>query len=205
MRWSIENRMVAGFGLVLAFVLVIGVVSYSNTKKLIANSQADARSHGALQVLEGTLSAAENADLGERRYLITGEESYLSPYRTAVSRLPEQLRYLREMTADNADQQSRLDTLERLITKSLDSSKAEIALRKAKGFEGVRHLIFASRVKQEIAEIRVLIEEMENEENKVLTRRAEESQASTHNTILLLAIGTLLQSVLLGSVYYLIR
>jgi len=184
---------------------VIGVVSYFNTKKLIANSHADARSHGALQMLEGTLSTAENADLGQRRYLITGEESYLSPYRTAVSRLPEQLRYLRETTADNAAQQTRLDSLERLITKSLDSSKAEIALRTNEGFEGVRHLIFASRVKNEIDEIRLLIEEMENEENKALTRRAEESQASTHDTILLLALATLLQSVLLGSVYYLIR
>ena len=172
----------------LAFVLVIGVVSYFNTKKLIANSHADARSHGALQMLEGTLSTAENADLGQRRYLITGEESYLSPYRTAVSRLPEQLRYLRETTADNAAQQTRLDSLERLITKSLDSSKAEIALRTNEGFEGVRHLIFASRVKNEIDEIRLLIEEMENEENKALTRRAEESQASTHDTILLLAL-----------------
>jgi len=205
MHWSIENRMVAGFGLVLAFVLVIGVVSYFNTKKLIANSHADARSHGALQMLEGILSTAENADLGQRRYLITGEESYLSPYRTAVSRLPEQLRYLRETTADSAAQQSRLDSLEKLITKSLDSSKAEIALRTNEGFEGVRHLIFASRVKNEIDEIRLLIEEMENEENKTLTRRAEESQASTHDTILLLALATLLQSVLLGSVYYLIR
>ncbi|TLY12732.1 MAG: hypothetical protein E6K69_10140 [Nitrospirae bacterium] len=179
-------------GLVLAFVLVIGVVSYFNTKKLIANSHADARSHGALQMLEGTLSTAENADLGQRRYLITGEESYLSPYRTAVSRLPEQLRYLRETTADNAAQQTRLDSLERLITKSLDSSKAEIALRTNEGFEGVRHLIFASRVKNEIDEIRLLIEEMENEENKTLTRRAEESQGSTHDTILLLALATLL-------------
>ena len=205
MHWSIENRMVAGFGLVLAFVLVIGVVSYSNTKKLVANSHADARGHGALQMLEGTLSTAENAELGQRRYLITGEESYLRPYHTAVSRLPEQLRYLREMTADNAAQQSRLDTLERLLKKILDSSKAEIALRKDKGFEGVSHLIFANRVKKEIDEIRLLIEEMENEENKALTRRAEESQTSTHNTILLLTIGTLLQSVLLGSVYYLIR
>src|SRR5207249_10760894 len=111
MHWSIENRMVAGFGLVLAFVLVIGVVSYFNTKKLIANSHADARSHRALQMLEGILSTAENADLGQRRYLITGEESYLSPYRTAVSRLPEQLRYLRQTTADSAAQQSRLDSL----------------------------------------------------------------------------------------------
>ena len=159
----------------------------------------------ALQMLEGILSTAENADLGQRRYLITGEESYLSPYRTAVSRLPEQLRYLRETTADSAAQQSRLDSLEKLITKSLDSSKAEIALRTNEGFEGVRHLIFASRVKNEIDEIRLLIEEMENEENKTLTRRAEESQASTHDTILLLALATLLQSVLLGSVYYLIR
>ncbi len=205
MHWSIENRMVAGFGLVLAFVLVIGVVSYSNTKKLIANSLADAHSHGALQALEGTLSTAENAELGQRRYLITGEESYLSPYHTAVSRLPEQLRYLREMTAGNAAQQRRLDSLERLLTRSLEASKEAIVLRRDQGFEGVRHLIFARKVKQEIDEIRFLIEEMENEESKALTRRAEESQASTRNTILLLAIGTLLQSVLLGSVYYLIR
>ena len=97
-HWSIERRVLVGFGLVFAGIVVISAISYRNTTILIENSQLDTKSHELVQLLgsvEETLGAAESS---HRRYLVTGDESYLTSYRTVVERMPEYLRYLRGLT-----------------------------------------------------------------------------------------------------------
>ncbi len=204
-HWPIERRVLAGFGLVFAGVLVITAVSYRNTNALIRNSRLDARSHEFLDLLDGVAVALDDAESGHRRYLVTGETGYLIPYRNAVDRMPEYFRYLREMAADAPAQQSRVNFLEGLIKKQLEAEAAAIDLRKRKGFEGVRQLALEGAAKRELAAARGVIAEMANEENRALRRRGAESAESTRSTILLLEVGTLLQFVLLASVYYLIR
>ncbi len=204
-NWPIERRILAGFGLVFAGVLVITAVSYRNTNTLILNSRLDARSHGFLDLLDGVAATLDDAENGHRRFLVTGESAYLALYRNAVDRSPEYLRYLREMTADAPAQQSRVNFLEGLIKKQLEAEAAAIELRKRKGFEGVRQMALEGAAKRELAAAHGVIAEMANEENRALRRRVAESAESTRSTILLLGAGTLLQFVLLASVYYLIR
>ena len=44
-HWSIERRVLAGFGLVFACIVVISAISYRNTAVLIENSRLDTKSH----------------------------------------------------------------------------------------------------------------------------------------------------------------
>ena len=205
LHWSIENRVLAGFVLVFAMLLVIAGVSYHNTYKYFDNTELDAHSREALQFLALTLALVENADLGVRRYLVTGEAVYLSPYKTARQRAGVYLRHLRDITPENPTQQARLRALERFIEKALDTGRAAIDVRRLTDFEGVRHLLSTGRDTPEMGDIRRVVEEIEMEEKQSLKRRARESIASTRSTILLLSIGTILQFLLLSSVYYLIR
>ena len=50
-HWSIERRVLAGFGLVFAGIVVISVISYRNTAVLIENSRLDTKSHELVQLL----------------------------------------------------------------------------------------------------------------------------------------------------------
>lgn len=205
LNWSIENRVLAGFLLVFAMLLVIAGVSYRNTDNYLKNTELDARSRETLQFLALTLALVENADLGVRRYLVTGEEAYLSSYHTATQRAVVYLEHLEEITPDTPVLEEQLGTLKRLIEKALHASREAIALRSETDFEGARHLLRRSRENPKMGEIRQVVQDMERQEKLALKHRAQESTASTRSTIVLLSIGTVLQFLLLSSVYYLIR
>ena len=199
-HWSIERRVLVGFGLVFAGIVVISTISYRNTTILIENSQFDTKSHELVQLLgsiEDTLGTAESS---HRRYLVTGDESYLISYRTVVERMPEYLRYLRGLTNEGGEQQDHAAKLEQLITRQLDAEARAIAQRKKHGYEGVRHLALSGAGKNEIDEIRRRMTELDTVEQRALQARVAQSAGSTHNTIALLGLGALLQLVLLASV-----
>lgn len=204
LNWSIENRVLAGFVLVFAIVLVIGGVSYRNTGQYLENAELDARSRESLQFLALTLSLTENAELGLRRFLVTGEEAYLASYNTARARTPIYLRHLREISAGNPSQTPRIARLGELTREMLDSGQAAITLRTQTDFEGIQHLVLEGE-SEELSYIRRVVEELELEEKQSLRRRATESATSTRSTIVLLSISTVLQFLLLSAVYYLIR
>ena len=204
-HWSIERRVLVGFGLVFAGIVVISAISYRNTTILIENGRLDTQSHELAQLLGSIEDALGAAESSHRRYLVTGDESYLTSYRTVVERMPEYLRYLRGLTNETGQQQDRVAILEQLITRQLDAEARAIAQRKKHGYEGVRHLALSGAGKNEIDGIRRLMTELDTVEQRALQARVAQSAGSTHNTIALLGLGAFLQLVLLASVYVLIH
>ncbi|HEY6084647.1 MAG TPA: ATP-binding protein [Nitrospira sp.] len=204
-RLSIEQRILGGFGLVFAGIVVISAISYRNTSVVVRNSQLDAASHELMQLLVSigeTLDAAEN---GHRRYLVTGDESYLKAHRTVRTQAQEYFRYLESLTDTAPEQRTRVTLLEQSINRQLEAEDKAIALREKHGAEGVRHLALTGAAKLELSDIHRLMAELESAEQRLLQARVLQSASSTRNTIALLVLGAVLQLVLLGSVYYLIH
>ncbi len=202
---SIERRILVGFCLVFAGILVISAVSYRNMTVLLRNSHQDTRSHELIQLLIGMGIRLDEAEDGHRRYLVTGDESYLKPHEILTKRLPEYLRYVRELTHEDPAQGERVALLDDLVQRQLDAERAAVALRRETGFEGVRGIALAGVAKGELDAFHRIQTQMEQDENRSIHRRVIESAAMTRNTIVLLGTGGLLLFVLLASVYYLIR
>ncbi len=203
-HWPIERRVLAGFGLVFAGIVVISAISYRNTAVLIENSRLDTKSHELVQLLDSVGEALGAAESGHRRYLVTGDESYLTSYRAVVEQMPEYLRYLRGLT-EGPEQQARVATLEQLIARQLEAEARAITQREKHGYEGVRHLALSGAAKNELEGIHRLMMELDSAEQRALHSRVAQSAGSTRNTIALLGLGPLLQLVLLASVYFLIH
>lgn len=204
-RWSIERRVLVGFGLVFAGILVISAVSYRNMTVLFRNTYLDQRSHDLIELLVGMGTRMDEAEDGHRRYLVTGDESYLKAFHILNERIPEYIRYVRGLTYDIPEQRQHVDLLNQLMQKQLESERAAIDLRTRTGFEGVRGIALAGVAKAELEEFHRIQTQMEHDENRSIHRRAVQSAAITRNTIGLLGAGLLMLFVLLASVYYLIR
>src|SRR4029434_8971341 len=101
-QWSIEQRVLAGFGLVFLGIIVISIISYRNTAVVVQNSRLDTSSHELVQLLGSIEEALIAAESGHRRYLVTGDESYLKPYRALVEQMPEFSRYLQALARPSA-------------------------------------------------------------------------------------------------------
>ena len=204
-QWSIERRVLAGFGLVFSGIVVISAISYRNTAVLIENSRLDTKSHELVQLLGSVGEALDAAESGHRRYLVTGDESYLTSYRTVVEQMPEYRQYLRGLTNERPEQQDLVAELEQLITRQLGEEAEAITRREKDGYEAVRHLALSGAAKSELEQIHRLMAELDAAEQRAYLLRVAESAGSTKNTIALLGLGAFLQLALLAFVYYLIH
>jgi signal transduction histidine kinase len=202
---SIEQRVLFGFILVFAGILVISAVSYRNTTIVLQNSRLDTASHELVQLLTSMGTVLETAERGHRRYLVTGDESYLTGYRTVVEQMPEYCRYLHALTDSVPEQQARVAALERLIAQQLQLEQDAITRRQEKGAQAVRHLAWPGVAKRELDQIHKVIADIESAEQQLMHARVLQSTASTRHTIALLGLGVALLLVLLGAVYYLIH
>src|SRR5258708_5316729 len=115
MNWSIERKITASVGVAVAVLLVNAFVSYRATRSVIDRERLLIHTHEVRAGLEAILSTMKDAETGERGYIITGEDAYLQPYDDAIDRIHNQVESLRQLTADNPDQQARLPALERKI------------------------------------------------------------------------------------------
>ena len=202
MRWSVERKIAVGFFLTLATLLVVGVVSYRNTRKLVRDSNAVAHSHEVLDELDATLSTMKDIESGQRGYVITGDEQYLEPYANATSKIHDHLKRLQELLIGEAEQQGPLSRLEQQINERLVLSSEIIELRRIKGAED---LATTERDKRVMDDIRRTVDEMSDRESQTLAGRRNESNASGRNTIITLTILGVLLLALLPAGYLIIK
>ncbi|RWN32913.1 MAG: response regulator [Mesorhizobium sp.] len=94
MRWQ-SLPLVAGFA-VLALIVGSRAMLVEEQR---ANRAAAREAIEYQQLLSGLLSLAQEAESGQRGYLLTGEKSYLEPYRSAVGAIPGQLARIDSLTA----------------------------------------------------------------------------------------------------------
>jgi PAS domain S-box-containing protein len=204
MRWSIEKKIMAGAGLVLAILLINALISYRATRRLIDNERLVAHAYEVLDELEDVLATMDDAETGERGYLLTGEKSYLEPYQSAVSAIHTRVEKLAQMTADDSYQQSHIPALQRDIADRLDNLKNQIDWRKSGHAEGAREVALAGAGKRQMDDLRQDIAGMEGEENDLLKRRSDESKASGRNAFLTDFVANLIACALLSSVSYVV-
>eukprot|EP01035_Chromulina_nebulosa_P062510 gene62510-85487_t len=78
--------------------------------------------------LSGLLSMAQDAESGQRGYLLTGEKSYLEPYQKAVEAIPGQLARIDAMTASNDQLAPQVSHIKDALAQKLAELAETIAL-----------------------------------------------------------------------------
>lgn len=188
MKISIGSKLWMGFLSVLLVLMVVGGISYQNTLKLIDSAQWLTHSHQVLGKLAELLSTLKDAETGQRGYLITGEERYLAPYRTAVGKVDKQIQELKQLTQDNQSQQQRLEAIGPLIADKLNELKETIDLRRNKGLEAANTVVLSDLGKKLMDDLRIALREIADQEKEYLKHREAEARASadftTHSTLL---------------------
>lgn len=189
MKWTIGTKIGAGYALALTMLVVLGVVSYRNTTGFIEAEQMKAHSYQVLDNLNKLRSALEDAETGQRGYIIVGEDRYLGPYRTATATVSQTIQTLRHLTKDDPSQQHRLDALEPLIAAKFAELKETIDLRKSKGFDAALQVVQTDKGKQLMDDIRKVTAEMGSEEKTLLEQRDVEVRTSSKTTLSTIVYG----------------
>jgi methyl-accepting chemotaxis protein len=203
-NWTFGRKIATGFGLSFVLLIVIGAVAYASINKLMGTSQSVTHTHEVLEHIAGVLSLLKDAETGQRGYLITGDEAFLEPYRTGSGDVLMMSKELRNLTADNPNQQKRMDSIAPIVAAKLAELKESVELRaKSSADESVK-IVRAGEGKRLMDNIRRILDEMDNEERGLLRQRAQEGVAAASGAKSVIVFGTLLCLLLVTIVGFLI-
>ncbi|MCJ8303668.1 CHASE3 domain-containing protein [Shewanella sp.] len=201
LKMNVGMKIGAGFSVAILFILAIGAVSYQSTIKLNETAQWKTHSYKVLNALKSMISSVQDAETGQRGFLLTGKERYLEPFYYAEKKIDQDLITLFELTLDNPIQQQRLKLLEPNIH-GPDSKFAElketIAIRREQGLEAALKIVLSDKGKLVMDEIRRQVAEMTAEENRLLKQRSLDATSTVENSELAITSGALLALVLLS-------
>ncbi|MCC5650542.1 response regulator [Nostoc sp. XA013] len=203
-RKQFFKRIAGGFGLASAILVLIGVISYQNTRILIDTSKQVQETQEKINKLKELLSEMKDAETGQRGYILTGQESYLEPYQAVVTNIDPKIAELKNLITDQPSQKKQFTTLESLIAAKLAILKQTIYLRQNQGFEAALQVIQTNQGKHLMDDIRKVIHEIENEDKKLLQQQSQVAKTSAKNAVLTLAFAIFLSFLTLAIVYYFI-
>ncbi len=187
----------ASFGLsaVLVFFIVSGGFAYRNLQTLKTDNQWIVHSHQVMVTLGDLLSALQNAETGQRGFLLTGNEKYLEPYQSALAEIASLADDLTDLTRDNPNQQARIRPLRSHIDAKLAELKQTIDSRRNAGADAALAVVNTDRGKVEMDAVRSQLVAMDQEEADLRQKRLAEMDAAYN-----LALATAVLSSLLGIV-----
>jgi|GEM_PF-4160273 len=199
---SYENVSSIGYrGLVAVFpVLLLTVgVSYWSDQRRTKSVERVLHSHQVQISLSNVLSQLKDAETGQRGFLLTGNEAYLEPYNIAISQLDDTLAKLKNLTADNPNEQKRLKKIEVLKRKKLEELGQTIRLLREEGQKSAIDLVATDLGKDIMDQIRSIIADMNAEEQRLLEIRIKTAEKESVlsqaieiiGVILLILIGTI--------------
>ncbi|EEF58670.1 sensor histidine kinase [Pedosphaera parvula] len=200
------NKFVAGsFTLALVIFASIGVVTFRTTNNLIHTTERVAHTREVLETLGSLLSELDEAEVGERGYVITGNQELLEPYHSALRQIKHEASRLRTLTQDNLQQQGRMDKMDPLINSKLTNIEQIIKIRSSQGFELAAAAVAAEEGRQVMDKIRSLVTEMKSEEAHLLKGRTEISHTDATTALEFSRAGTITGFVLLLLSFYFLR
>ena len=180
-------------------LIIVQIASHRATERLIQTSQALDHARRTREALEKTLITVDDAETGQRGYLLSRQDSYLGSYEAAIKKLPGLLARLEKLTADNSEEHSQLAALNHLIGLKREELAKSIELQKVKGPAAAMTVALAGNGKQAMDAIRNLITKMKGEERNRIVVQDVQWEASARKTSRLMTFGliTIFAAILL--------
>jgi PAS domain S-box-containing protein len=174
-----------------ALLILLGTIVLSwQDWRIFSGAMAEARhSRAVLDLNETLLSAIKDAETGQRGFLLTGEKTYLEPYRKALTVIPGALARLGRDTREDPRQAERVKLLEPLVSEKLAEIKQAIDVAESRGIAAGADVVRTNRGKQSMDRIQELSREIRNEQASGLTGRREELELHGQRTRLATLLG----------------
>ncbi|MBA4055500.1 MAG: hypothetical protein C0490_12365, partial [Marivirga sp.] len=192
-----ELKMVIGFLLTLGIFSVLGAYTYFNNKAQLDTGRRIAHSTEVLLVAQSLLNDLLSAETGQRGFVISGQDEYLEPYVTSLSKIDETLKLLKRLTFDNPVQQAAIENkLHTLVRNRLQVIDRIIKIR-AQGFEPARDSLLTLGGKETMDSIRTVVAHIQQVEVSLLEdRRIENEKKVTSFNYAYVATGLLIVIIL---------
>jgi signal transduction histidine kinase/CHASE3 domain sensor protein/ActR/RegA family two-component response regulator len=176
---------------VVAFQMAVNV---PNARIARANTLASFEIIRAANAID---QAVQDAERGQRGFLITGRDVYLEPYTTAKDRLPQLMVDLQQAAIASPDQQPRLLRLQADITTKMNELAATITAMRQQGYQAARAIVNTdaglTSMDAVLAELRAIMDAA----NTRLNSRLAQAETSDERVTLTFVIASIVSALAL--------
>jgi signal transduction histidine kinase len=176
--WSIGNKIVAGYAISMAALVVLGISSLLVLAGLLEALHQRNIQREALTILYQIFSGLQDAETGQRGYVLTGRDEYLEPYERAKREVPHRFRKLEPLLTGWAD-----DRMIRKLQKSAEAKLAHVeeivVLRRNQGFEAAAAVVASGTGKRLMDEIRTDMTALEKRGTRIFSEVVADTEFRT--------------------------
>lgn len=194
-------------GFVVVVLLLIGnaLVTRFQLETQIDNEAWVSHTRQVLLQISETELLLDDAETGQRGFLLTGNQQYLAPYNRAVSGLDNHLKSLTLLTADNPVEQKNVTQLRSLTYQKLDELAQTIALSRAGNNVAASDVVLSGGGLLIMDNIRLVLDSMRVEESRLEGVRTARYRRSVEITRDAIGLATLVALFGLAALAWFIR
>lgn len=201
MNWTTQQKIRLGYWLLCFVPVVLGALAARNAVELNAAAKNVAETNRIGKLLEKLFSEVKDVEVAQREYILVGGEQPLRIIRNTRAQIDEDIRELRRLGADPRW----LSLLDSLIPQKFQEIHETIASRNERGLAAASQLLLTNRGHQAMDDIRRVVANMREEEERRLNERSQEQSGRFQRTFELFAGVLILNLVLIGILYFLQR
>ncbi|WP_114937167.1 response regulator [Mucilaginibacter endophyticus] len=205
LKFSFRQQVLAGFVVSIILVFIVGILSFNSLRQFEDDNTWVEHTQKVIHTSTGLLQELIDAETGMRGYGATSKKVFLDPYNAALPKIAEDLSTLKDMVRDNPVQVKRVDSINKLVKEQLLILKTNIETRESQGLDYMVQRNMFLNGKENMDQIRMLIDHMTNTEERLLSNRKESSQEASTFAKIVIACGSLIFLIIILVLFFYIQ
>lgn len=202
---GLDPAVALGLAAAIVFFLVSGAVAFFNLQALREGNQRIVQTHQTIVALDQMLSSVQDAETGQRGFLLTNDQRYLEPYNAALRAIPLKLDEIEELSGGTAAQRPRVAALRQHVEAKLAELRETIELRRSEGLDAALAVVNSDRGKAEMDAIRGQIAAMAEAETQIRVQRLAQMESAQRTALVTSLLSGALGLLLTATIAVLMR
>jgi PAS domain S-box-containing protein len=189
LSWSLNALTTMGFAVGIFLTVLTTASAFTFGKEMLETNNWVTHRQEVVKKIQEVMTDIVELASRERVYIITGDEQLLQERELTKTETRKGLSTLRNLTADNPNQQRRLDQLEPLLAQRIDWEEQLIALRRSAGLAEAAERVAQGpglRLSDNLVQV---LKEAQAEEYALLSSDRQRAERASTTTFLLLPMG----------------
>jgi signal transduction histidine kinase len=164
------------FGAAVVLLLLSGLAAYEAAVRLRTAQRWVSHTRDVQSALADINNTSTRAGRARTRYVDTGDDSFFQEYQVAAGETASKLKHGGELAADNPWQQDNWARLENLTNRRLGLLNNSVQLKRSGSLDGQEQARLRQQIIDVSAEADVLLQKMQDEEQRLLDTRRQQSE-----------------------------
>jgi two-component system sensor kinase FixL len=178
-------------------LIIVGICLYTLQRRSIAFSEATGTNLSVIEHETGLLTAIDDAETGQRGFLLTGQEEYLKPFYKGAKDATSELAALLQVTNSHAEQRVPTEAVKSLVEKKFSELDFSITQFRGAGREAALAVVNTGEGEQIMDQVRALCQKIRSSENARLVANLVNREQSAQGALLVTAVGGISLTLLL--------